>query len=175
MAGHKADEIIALYLVDVAEQVGKIVDLTVVALCVLAVAVDVLTKKSYILVTALYKLTHLGDYILWATASLATSDVRHDTVGAEIVAAVHYRHPRAVGRLTVYRQALGNEVFLFFGAIKSFSLLKLGENKLGQTVKRGRTKHEINVRIAVLDGFLSVVLGNHATANADKHIRLCRL
>ena len=119
MTGHKANVIISLDLVNISEQVRKIVDLTVVALCILTVAVDVLTEQSYILVSCFNQSPDLGDNILGSAASLSSADVRHDTVGAEIFASVHYRDPRAIARLAIYRQSLCNEIFLFLGTVKA--------------------------------------------------------
>ena len=175
MTRHKADVIIALDLVNISEQIGKIVNLTVVALCILAVAIDVLTEQRYILVSCFNQTLDLGDYILGSAASLATANVRNDTVRAEIIAAVHYRDPRAIIRLAVYRQAFCNEVLLFLGTVEPLALFHFRVYELGQSVQGRGSEHEINVRIAVLDILLAVLLRYHTSADTNKHIGLRRL
>ena len=88
MAGHKAQQEITVDSGSTPEKLGE-ADAAVIA-------VDVLTEKSYILISGIGKALYLVKHILRSAAALSAPHIRHNAVGAIIVAAIHYRHPRLI-------------------------------------------------------------------------------
>ena len=95
MAGHKANDEIALDLGNRRKKpreghIGII-------------GVDVLTKEGYLPNSAIYKRKAFRKNICAASASFPAPDVRNDTIGAEIITAVHNGNPGTM-TLTPYRR-----------------------------------------------------------------------
>ena len=73
-----------------------------------AVAVYVLTQQQKLLVAVCNELLRLADYLLRVAGALPAAYVRHYAVGAEVVAAVHYRNARLEFALPAKRYPLGD-------------------------------------------------------------------
>ena len=91
VAGHKADLVIARNGAQQVQQVGKIHLL----FKALAVAVDVLAQEGDFLVSLGHQLLELCQNGGRFTAALPPADIRHDAVGAKVIATVHDGQPGA--------------------------------------------------------------------------------
>ena len=65
----------------------------VVQIQIIAVGVDILPQQGDVLVTGGNQFPDLLQNALGITAALPAPDIGYDSVGTEIVAAVHYRYP----------------------------------------------------------------------------------
>ena len=110
MAGHKAQDKVALDLVKLIKQIGKIVAHA------LGIGIDVLPEQRDILISLFHKILDLGHHLVHLATALSAAHVGHDAIGAEIVTAVHDGHPGAVIALAADRHALGHRVFSLLGA-----------------------------------------------------------
>ena len=72
----------------------------------LAVGIYILPQKGYFPVPCGNHFFSLGNYRLRLPRALAPPYIRHYAVGAEIIAAVHYRQPALEGTVPFYRNAL---------------------------------------------------------------------
>ena len=91
VAGHEADLVIAGHRAEQVEQIGEVHLL----FQPLAIAVDVLAQQGDFLIPRFHKAAELGEDIAGLAALFAAADIRHDAVGAEVVAAVHDGQPCA--------------------------------------------------------------------------------
>ena len=162
MACHKAQHVLALDLVKLGEQVGKIVAHA------LGIGINILPKQRNILIAACDQILDLGNHLGFLTASLSAAHVGHDTVGAEIVAAVHDGHPSAVVAASRDGHALGNHVFGLLGAENAARARNLLPEQLGETVQGCRAEGYVHVRVFVLDILAAVLLRHHAAANRNQ-------
>ena len=76
MTGHKVNHIVAIDIIKLSKKVGKII----IKATILTVRINVLTKKSDVLISFRYKTTNLFYNVLLATTSLSTPHIRHNTV-----------------------------------------------------------------------------------------------
>ena len=171
VTSHKMNDVIALDLIKLGEQVCKVV----VKAAVLAVGVDVLSEQGYILVACSDELRELGNNVLLFSASLSAAHVRHDAIGAEIVAAVHYRHPRAKLILSAHGKSLGNGVFLIVGVKYSVASVHSPPKMLGKLVNERRAEEYVNVRIAHFYVSYAMLLHHHTSADNDNEVGILRL
>ena len=72
----------------------------------LAVGIYILPQKGYFPVPCGNHFFSLGNYRLGLPRALAPPYIWHYAVGAEIIAAVHYRQPALEGTVPFYRNAL---------------------------------------------------------------------
>ena len=161
VAGHKAQDKIALDLVKLGKQIGKIVVLA------LGVGVDVLPKQRNILVALCHQLANLGNDLLLISAALSAAHIGHDAIGAEIVAAVHNGHPRAVVAASRDGHALGYDVLGLLRAENATGARDLLPEQLGKTVQGCRAEGQVHVRILVLDILAAVLLRHHTAADRN--------
>ena len=101
MARHIVDALDAGDFVHAAQQLSK----SVLLAEILAVGVNILSQQRKFLIAVLHSSLNLAHDILYAAAALAATHVRHDTVGTEVVAAVHNGNPRSK-RALAYHMAL---------------------------------------------------------------------
>ena len=166
--GHEAHAADARHLVDHLEEVRKVRELVV-----LAVGVDVLAEQSDFLIAVLHGLLDLADDVLGQAAALAAAHVRHDAVGAEVVAAVHDRHPgREAARARdghVIRQFRLAELHVDDVAVLRLDLL----HDMRELVDLVGAEHEIDVR-RTLDERIALFL-RHAARDAEDQLRVLAL
>ena len=114
------------------------------------------------------KLLTLPHNRLDRAALLAAANVRHDTVGAEVVAARHDGHPgvEALGAVT---GKVGRETATFLDGVDLDGLLVVAKGigkKFGQRRQGARTKDDVGDGNLLLD-FLAVALSNAAADSND--------
>ena len=166
VARHKSDDIIAVDGAYFFDEVGKIALLAQS----LAVGIDVLPEQRYLLVAALDKPAHLVHDVFGAARTLASAHVWDDAVRAEIVAAVHYAHPRLIRALAAHRHAFRDRRIVAVCGEHAAVFFHNGVYYLRQGVKFCRAEYEINVRIAVFYLVAHIRLRHHASADADDEI-----
>ena len=91
MARHIVDALHAGNFVHATQQLGK----SILLAKVLAIGVNVLSQQRKFLIAVLYSSLNLAHDILYTAATLTATHVRHDAVGAEVIAAVHNGNPRS--------------------------------------------------------------------------------
>ncbi len=104
MRRHEANDEITVYVVDASEKLRK----ACFTAKVIAVGVDVLTEEHYLLVAVLDESLDLADYILGTAAALFAAYIWDNAVGAEVIAAKHYRHGRLERALANLFKALAD-------------------------------------------------------------------
>ena len=166
LGGHEAQEIVAVDLVQVGQQIGKII----AGAQILAVGVDVLPQQGDFPEALGHQLPHLVDDPLRVAAAFPATDVGHDAVGAEVVAAVHDGHPGAGAALADHRHTLGNGAVLILHGEHPAPLGIDLIQQLGELPQGLRAEHQIHmaVGLAHLLGHLRPL--RHAAAQAD-HLR----
>ena len=110
MAGHKPDQELPGDLGNFGQQIGKI-DLF---FQVFAVGVYILTQESDLLCTGFDNLAALSQNVLHFPAAFPTTDIGDDTVGAEIVAAIHNGNPSLQSLIPQLGQTFCNGAGLVF-------------------------------------------------------------
>ena len=163
VAGHKADDKLSGNVVHHADKVGKVHS----AVEVLAVAVHILAKESYVLVAGGYKLSGLGHYGLGTAGTLPTTDIGHDAVGAEVVAAVHNAYPCLHAPVTDSGLTLGDAAVSGSGCEHSLFADKIALQKLGEAPELVRAEAYGHNGVRVLHLVGHVLLLDHAAADAD--------
>ena len=112
---------------------------------------------------------HLVDNLLEGATLFATAHVRHDAIGAEIIAARHDGHPGVILGLAMPRHAHGIRILMLIGADMTLAVKERLGNELGHMCDGMRTKDDIDV-IDVGEQPLAIALrdattnGNHALA-----------
>lgn len=112
---------------------------------------------------------HLVDNLLEGAALFATAHVRHDAIGAEIIAARHDGHPGVILGLAMPRHAHGIRILMLIGADMTLAVKERLGNELGHMCDRMRAKDDIDV-IDVGEKALAITLrdaaahGNHTLA-----------
>ena len=168
VAGHKADVVIAGHRAQQVEQIGKVH----LFFQTLAVAVDVLSQQCDLLIACLHKTAELGKDITGLAALFAAAHIRHDAVGAEVVAAVHDGQPCAELALTPDGDILHDDRALGGLHQHTLMLLQLLGNELRQGVDAVHAEHKVHIGIALAQLFHHVLLVGHASAQADDQARL---
>ena len=105
---------------------------------------------------------------LGTAGALSAADVGDDTVGAEVITAVHNRHPRLVTGRAVNGQTLC-DIACVTGIQMEGTLLGVHgfPQDLGESPQHGGAEEEVDVRVFPLYVFLAMLLGDHTTADAD--------
>ena len=170
MARHKANDVISLDLANSRKKVCKITFSSEF----LTVGVDVLTEQGNLSATACDKLAHLTQNILGTAAAFSASDVRNDTVRAEIVTAVHNADPSLIGILTQNGDSLHRDRLALVRAKASLLRGHHAVKDLGHLPELLRAEGKINIGIASLDTVDGLLFGNHAAGNADDQRRIFR-
>ena len=163
MRGHKAYSEISVDCIDFTK---KSCEINVVFES-LTVRVNVLSEKHYLLEACVYHFASLGYNLFFSSGNLSSSDVWHDTVGTEIVAAVHYRKPTLKILVAVNRDSL-DDIVVFIRNLKNSSCSRQPLiDKLGKPVNNVGSEKHIDVRITHLDTVGYYLLLCHTTANSD--------
>ena len=166
VACHKAQPEIAGHGVETAQKIGKIH----VNAEILTIGVDVLAEQRNLLVTRRDQLTQFFLDLLRSAAALSAAHIRHNAVGAEIVAAIHDGQPRLCALGTQHRQTFGDIVL----AADVEHALFLGQHAVQQRRKspeRMRAEQEIYLRIAFLNLLDVFLLLGHAAAHCNNNAR----
>ena len=103
VARHKPESELTLVLADFPQQIGEIES----AVRVVPVRVDVLPQQRDLLIPFVEQGSHFRNDMFGTAAAFPSAHIRHDAIGAEIIAAVHDIHPGV--RVT------GAERLVFFG------------------------------------------------------------
>ena len=109
----------------------------------------------------------------------ATAHVRHDAIGAEIIAACHDGHPCVILGLAMPRHAHGIRILMLIGADMTLTIKERLGNELGHMCDGMRAKDDIDV-IDVGEQALSITLrdtaahGNHTLCPKAKAAGFCR-
>ena len=112
---------------------------------------------------------HLVDNLLEGAALFATAHVRHDAIGAEIIAARHDGHPGVILGLAMPRHTHGIRILMLIGADMTLAVKERLGNELGHMCDRMRAKNDIDV-IDIGEQALAITLrdtaahGNHTLA-----------
>ena len=167
VARHEADLVVAGDLAQQVQKVSKVDGM----FQPLAVAVDVLAQEGDFLIALLDKLPELRQNC----GGLAAADVGHDAVGAEVVAPVHDRQPRAEAGIAADGQLLDHGVGL--GGLFQIALAladALGQHG-GQPVNAVHAKDKVHIGVALAQLFDNVLLLGHAAADTDHQTRVLLL
>ena len=108
---------------------------------------------------------HLIDNLLEGTALLTTTDVGHDAVRTEVVAARHNGHPCVILRLAMPRHTHGVGILMLIRADMALAIQKRLGDKLGNVRNGMGTKNDVDV-IDVGEQALAIALGD-AAAHGD--------
>ena len=136
---------------------------------VIAIGIDILTEQGDLETAIRDQLLALTEDRRRITRLLPTPHVRHDAVGAEIIAAVADVHRALEAVATVTRQLLDDELRILEhleGPLPGDECLV---QKLRELVDIVRTEDETHVRIALPDPLDLVLLLHHAAGDADDH------
>ena len=165
MAGHKTDAEVAGNGVAQFQQTGKIGEI----LLIQAVGIDILAQQGDILVALGHQFFQFGNDHVGMTAALSAAHVGNDTVGAEIVAAVHNGQPCAGTRLSDGRHTVPDAAFA--GNVKHPLLLgDAAIEQLGELPQGMGAENDIHIGVAFLDFLGHLGLLRHTAAYADDHI-----
>ena len=108
-------------------------------------------------------------------AALPAAHIRHDAVGAEVVAAVHDRQPALEGAVTLDGNAL-IELFVVVSALKhALAVDERAVKQLGKMVKRMGAENQSDKRKAVVDAVGDMLLLHHTAAQRDQNLRMLPL
>ena len=166
MAGHKPQPKIARHGVQTAQQIGKVN----IQPQILAVGVDVLAKQGDLFVPRCDQLAQLLFDLLRAAAALAAAHIGDDTVGAEVVAAIHNGQPRLCAARAQHGQALGNVIL---PADIEYALLPAQHTvqQRWEAPQRMRAEQQADLRIAFFDLLDVFLLLRHAAAQRNDNLR----
>ena len=168
MRRHEAHAADARHFIDHLQKIREIRELVV-----LAIGVDILAEQRDFLIAVLHGFLDLAHDVLRQTAALAAAHVRHDAVRAEVVAAVHDRHPGREAARTcdrhIVRQFRLAELDIDDVAALRLDLL----HDACELVDLVGAEHEVDVRRA-LDERIALLL-RHAARDAENQLRALAL
>ena len=163
MGGHEAQAEFAGDLSHRRHQIGKIHPQTQI----LAVGIDVLAQKGDLLVAGGDQLPALFQNVLRLTGALPSPDVGHDAVGAEIVAAVHDRHPGLEGVGAGDGDALGDGAGAVLHGKDPLAGLQNPQQQLREFPQVMGGKDAVHMGIGMSDPLGYRRLAHHAAAEED--------
>lgn len=144
-----------------AQQIGK----TRLAKEIATVGVNVLSQQRNLAHALTHKPGNLVDNLLEGTTLLTTTDVRHDAVRAEVVAARHDRHPGVILRLAMPRHTHGVGILMLIRTDMALAIQKRLGDKLGHVSNGMGAENDVDV-IDVGEQALAIALGD-AAAHGD--------
>ncbi len=168
MRGRKEDALHAR-IANGAQQVGK----ARLPKQIAAIRVNVLAQQRDLAHALAHQTGHLVDNLLEGAALFAAAHIRHDAIGAEIIAARHDGHPGVILGLTMPRHAHGIRVLMFIGADMTLAIQECLGNELSHVCNGMRTENDVDI-IDVGKQSLTVALGdttadgNHALARGRR-------
>ena len=166
MAGHEADARDA-NIIQRFEQLGERDG----RLEPLAVAVHILPQQHDFLhaaVTQRFRFRHNRAHF---ARTLPPAHIRHDAVGAVVVAAVHNRDIRRVMAQALHGQTLGNRVLLLHLHHRVVAFQRF-EHQFRQAVQVRRAKRQIHKAVLLQNLLRHAGLLNHAAAHANHQARI---
>ena len=164
MAGHEAEQEVAGDLRGCPEQVGEVHGLVQI----LAVGVDVLAQQGDVPVPLGHQAADFVQDDLRLPGALPPTDVGHDAVGAEVVAAVHDAHPRLHPLLAHQGDALGDGAGLVGNVEDAPPAGHQAVEQLREPPEGVGAEDQIHLPVGVLDLLRHVGLLGHAAAHADE-------
>ena len=144
-----------------AQQIGK----ARLAKEIATVGVNILTQQRNLAHALAHQTRHLVNDLLEGTALLATAHVRHDAVGAEVVAARHDRHPCMILRLAMPRHTHSIGILVLVRADMTLAIQERLGDKLRHMRNRVSAKNDVDV-VDVGKQALAIALGD-AAAHGD--------
>ena len=165
MAGHEADAVLAGNLINIGQQVRKII----VNIQVIAVGVDVLAQQSDVLVPGLHQFPDLLQHTLRVPAPFPAPDIGDDAVGAKIVAAVHDGDPGFDALLPHHGDALGDGAMLVIHGKDPFAALVDPPQELRELPQGVGSEHQVHQGIGLFDALGDPLLLGHTAAEGDDH------
>ena len=172
MRGHKADAKISVQRLDAAQKLGK-VDRFYQAL---AIGVDILPQQQDLLVAHRQNLSGLLQDSVRLAADLPAADIRNNTVGAEVVTAVHDLQRRLHTARTADGQMLGNRIGSSFPlkAVNHSALTaQQAVEQFWQAVQHMGAKDQLHKGITAADLPDDLFLLHHAAAQTDNDVWIC--
>ena len=166
VAGHIMNTLNAGNNIHTAQQLSE----SVLVAKILAVGIYVLAQQSKFLVAIFNRCLNLGNNIIDAAAALASAYIRHDAVGAEIIAAIHNWNPgskRALAYHMTFKLALMNSQI---GINRSLALCQKFQQQTFKIVNISSTQQQIYLRMLFTQLF--AVLLCHTACNTDNYIRI---
>ena len=163
MAGHKSQQEFTGQLGQFRQQVCKVY----AAIEILAVGIDVLAQQGDVTAAAFHQLFHLGNDILRLAAPLPAPDIGHDTIGTEVVAAVHDADPGLEGAGAHHRQTLGNGAGFVLRGKDPFPGVQDPIQQGGELPQVMGGKDAVHMDVALADFFRHGRLAHHAAAEEN--------
>ena len=126
------------------------------------IRVNILAQQRYLAHALAYQAGNLVNNLLEGAALFATAHVRHDAIGAEIIAARHDGHPGVILGLAMPRHAHGIRVLMLIGADMTLAIQERLGNELGHMSDGMCTEDDVDV-IDVGKQALAIALSDAAT------------
>ena len=168
---HKADQVVAVDLVQLPQKVRKVPGLRQV----LSVGVHVLAQQGDLLEALRRQLADLLHDLLRGAAALPAPDIGDDAVGAEVVAPIHDGHPRPDPALPDHGHPLGNgAVLVLHGEHPAPAGIHLIQ-KFRELPQGLGPEHQVHMAIAGPDLLRHLRPLGHAAAQADDLLRVLLL
>ena len=164
MTGHKTDPSDSRHRLHLPQQLGE-GDLPGKAS---AVRIDILPQQHDLRHAVLRQLPDLRDDLLRAAAALPASDVRHNAVAAEIVAAKHDIHAGLESVLPLHRKILHNPVRLL-PDIHHHLLVEGAGQQLRELVNIVGSEDKVHKAVALLYLLHFLRFLHHTAAEGDLH------
>lgn len=164
MAGHIPDPFHPRDGIHPAQEGGKGILLSPV----LPIRIHILSQEGEFTVAQFHRLPDLFTDGLGAAAPFPSPDIGHDTVGAEVVAAIHDGHPGRIAALP-YEMALkfpGHDGQVVVHAGLSLGLVQISLEDGAEIVHMSRTNEQVHLGILLQEVF-PVFLGHAAGDTED--------
>ena len=171
MRRHKTNPLDALDLVDPIDQTRKIT----VEIRLIAVGIYILSQQSDFFYTVRRQSPDLLYDGFRHSAALPAPGIRHDAVGAEIIAAVHDIHIGFIAVLPVHRKSFDD---LLLTLVDRHQLFAGGETLLqkpGKFLNTHSTEHDIHPGVFLTDPLCDMFLLHHTAADCDDIFRMALL
>ena len=171
VAAHETDDEVARDGVDAPDEVGKIHVLVEVA----AVGVDVLPQERDVLIPRRDELARLTLDLVRMAGALAPAHIRHDAVGAEVVAPVHDRQPRLDAAVALLGDALGHAAVRGRDGEHAPVLGADGAQQLRKAPQLVRAEDKVDDAVGLFQLLGHMLLLRHAAADRDDLAGVVRL
>ena len=163
VTGHKADLEITGDLGDQFQQISE-VNTTIQ---ILAIGVNILTQEGNITNSTFDQFSALGQNILRLAAPFTASDIGHNAVGAEIIAAIHDGNPCFQGVVADLGDTFGDRACFIFYEIGALADKQHSMQNLGELPQVMGGEHTIHMREALLDPIYHMSLACHTAAQEN--------
>ena len=139
---------------------------------ILAVCIHVLSKQGDFLAARRLERLHFRNDIIQHAGTLPAARIRHDTVCAELVAAVHDIDKCFVSAGTLYRQLLHNGTGCAFHRECPLPFLHEFLQKIRKTIQIMCSEHQIDLRVRLPDPLYNCRHLGHAAAQGVDSLRV---